>query len=68
MRHRPSLHSSGSDQRVAPLNRVALAVTSQVFSRATAYGGVYVDIEQSVECGIPAGRAAAQSSAALTAE
>jgi hypothetical protein len=53
---RSSLHGAGSDQRVAQFNRVALAVTSQVFSGATAYGGVCGNaeqsVEQSVECGM----------------
>src|SRR3954471_19998338 len=53
---RSSFHSAGSDQCVAQLNRMALAVTSQVFSGATAQGGVYGDaeqsVEQTVECGI----------------
>ena len=38
---RSFLHSAGSDQCVAQLNRMALAVTSQVFSGATAQGGSY---------------------------
>ena len=53
---RPSLQSAGSGQCVAQRNRMALAVTSQIFSGATAQGGVYRDaeqrIEQSVEYGI----------------
>jgi hypothetical protein len=52
---RSSLHSAGSDQRVAQLNRVALAVTSQVFSGASAQGGVYRNAEQSVEQGVECG-------------
>ena len=46
---RSSLHSAGGDQCVAQLNRMALAVTSQVFSGAAAQGCVYRDAKQSVE-------------------
>lgn len=44
---RSSLHSAGSDQRVSQLNRMTLAVASQVFSGTTAHGGVHRDAEQS---------------------
>ena len=51
-----SLHRTGSDQRVTQFNRMALAVTPEVFSGATAHRGVYGDAEQSIEqrfeCGI----------------
>lgn len=50
-----SLHSAGSDQCVAQFHRMALAVTSQVFSGATAQGGVYWDAEQSVEKSVECG-------------
>jgi len=52
---RSSIHSAGSDQCVAQLHRMALAVTSQVFSGATAQGGVYWDAEQSIEKSVECG-------------
>ena len=44
-----SVDASRSDQCIPQLHRMALAVTPQVFSGATAQGGVDWDAEQSVE-------------------
>ena len=42
-------YSAGCDQSIAQLNRMALAVASQIFSGTTADGGICGNAEQSVK-------------------